>query len=106
MATLSCPIRAGIVTELSQIIGGETGGELLYLEGGFVSLTLPQEIRSPSVWQMIPSLDTLVQGLAVVFTEPSFQTQREILLGWLMCVGQRTEYRVFQTIHASAVVSR
>jgi hypothetical protein len=58
------------------------------------------------VWQMIPSLDTLVQGLAVVFTEPTFQTQREILLGWLMCVGQRTEYRVFQTIRASTVVSR
>src|SRR4051812_4530470 len=55
---------------------------------------------------MIPSLDTLVQGLAVVFTEPTFQTQREILLGWVMCVGQRTEYRVFQTICASAVVSR
>ena len=53
------------------------------------------------MWQMIPSLDTLVQGLAVVFTEPSFQTQREILLGWLMCVGQRTEYRVFQTIEPS-----
>src|SRR3954454_1654067 len=55
---------------------------------------------------MIPSLDILVQGLAVVFTEPTFQTQREILLGWLMCVGQRTEYRVFQTIRASTVVSR
>ncbi len=55
---------------------------------------------------MIPSLDALVQGLAVVFTEPTFQTQREILLGWLMCVGPRTEYRVFRTIHASVVVSR
>jgi hypothetical protein len=55
------------------------------------------------VWQMIPSLDTLVQGLAVVFTEPTFQTQREILLGWLMCVGQRTESRVFQTIRASTI---
>ena len=58
------------------------------------------------MWQMIPSLDTLVQGLAVVFTEPTFQTQREILLGWLMCVGKRTEYRVFHTIRASVVVSR
>lgn len=58
------------------------------------------------MWQIIPSLDTLLQGLAVAFTEPSFQTQREILLGWLMCVGERTEYRVFQTIQASAVVAR
>lgn len=58
------------------------------------------------MWQIIPSLDSLLQGLAVVFTEPTFHTHREIFLGWLMCVGRRTEYRVFQTIHASTVVSR
>jgi hypothetical protein len=58
------------------------------------------------VWSIIPSLDTLLQGLAVAFTEPSFQTHRDILLGWIMCIGKRTEYRVFQTIQASAVVSR
>jgi DDE superfamily endonuclease len=58
------------------------------------------------VWSIIPSLDTLLQGLAVAFTEPSFQTHRDLLLGWIMCIGQRTEYRVFQTIQASTVVSR
>jgi DDE superfamily endonuclease len=58
------------------------------------------------VWSIIPSLDTLLQGFAVAFTEPSFQTHRDILLGWIMCIGQRTEYRVFQTIQASTVVSR
>jgi hypothetical protein len=58
------------------------------------------------VWPIIPSLDTLLQALAVVFTEPSFQSHRDILLGWIMCIGQRTEYRVFQTIQASSVVSR
>ena len=58
------------------------------------------------MWSIIPSLDILVQGLAVAFTEPSFQTHRDLLLGWIMCIGKRTEYRVFQTIQASSVVSR
>jgi hypothetical protein len=58
------------------------------------------------VWSIIPSLDSLLQDLAVAFTEPSFQTHRELLLGWIMCIGKRTEYRVFQTIRASSVVSR
>ena len=49
------------------------------------------------MWSIIPSLDTLLQGLAVAFTEPSFHTHRDILLGWMMCIGKRTEYRVFQT---------
>jgi len=42
--------------------------------------------------------------LAVAFTEPSFQTHRDLFLGWIMCIGKRTEYRVFQTIHASSVL--
>ena len=58
------------------------------------------------MWSIIPSLDALLQALAVVFTEPSFQTHRDLFLGWIMCIGKRTEYRVFQTIHASSVVSR
>ncbi len=58
------------------------------------------------MWSIIPSLDTLLQGLAIAFTELSFQNHRDILLGWIMGIGKRTEYRVFQTIQASAVVSR
>ena len=58
------------------------------------------------MWSIIPSLDALLQALAVAFTEPSFQTHRDLFLGWIMCIGKRTEYRVFQTIHASSVVSR
>ena len=58
------------------------------------------------MWSIIPSLDALLQGLAVAFTEPSFQTHRDLFLGWIMCIGKRTEYRVFQTIQASSVVSR
>jgi DDE superfamily endonuclease len=58
------------------------------------------------VWPIIPSLDPLLQAVAVAFTEPSFQSHRDILLGWIMCIGKRTEYRVFQTIQASSEVSR
>lgn len=58
------------------------------------------------MWEMIPSLDILVQGCAVVFTEPTMATFRQVLLGWIMCLGSRTEYRVFQTIHADEEISR
>ena len=58
------------------------------------------------MWSIIPSLDALLQALAVAFTEPSFQTHSDLFLGWILCIGKRTEYRVFQTIHASSVVSR
>ncbi len=50
------------------------------------------------MWTMIPSLDVLVQCLAGAFTQPRFQTQCQVLLGWLMCLGTRTEYRVFATV--------
>ena len=54
------------------------------------------------MWPIIPSLDPLLQVMAVAFTEPSFRSHRDILLGWIMCIGKRTEYRVFQTIQASS----
>lgn len=50
------------------------------------------------MWSFIPSLDIVLQGLSIVFTQPSFATQREIFLGWLMCLGRRTEFRVFEAI--------
>lgn len=53
------------------------------------------------MWVMISSLESLVQGLAVVFTQPGFQSHCQILLGWLMCLGSHTEYRVFQTTRAN-----
>ena len=58
------------------------------------------------MWEMIPSLDLLVQGSGIVFTEPSLATFRQVLLGWIMCLGTRTEYRVFQTIQADEEISR
>src|SRR4051794_39367792 len=58
------------------------------------------------MWTMIPTMDVLVQSLAVAFTQPSFQSQCQVLLGWLMCLGSRTEYRVFETAAADQEVSR
>jgi hypothetical protein len=39
-------------------------------------------------------------------TQPSFHTHVEVLLGWVMCLGRRTEYGVFQTIQADTPASR
>jgi hypothetical protein len=58
------------------------------------------------MWTMIPTMDVLVQDLAVAFTNPSFQSQCQILINWVMCLGTHTEYRVFETIHADEAVSR
>lgn len=52
------------------------------------------------MWAIIPSLEPLVQSLALAFTLPSFASHAHILLGWLMCLGSHTEYRVFQTAQA------
>ena len=58
------------------------------------------------MWEMIPSLDTVVQGCAIVFTEPTLATFRQVLIGWIMCLGSRTEYHVFETIQADEEISR
>jgi hypothetical protein len=52
------------------------------------------------MWVMLPSLQPIVQELAPVFTQPSFVTHWQLLLGWLMCLGARTEFRVAQSFHA------
>lgn len=57
------------------------------------------------MWHMIPSLDSIVQTLAPAFTDPSFATHCQLLLGWLMCPGTHTAYRVGQTIQADTKVS-
>ena len=58
------------------------------------------------MWSLIPSLDVFVQGLSWAFTSPSLQTHCQIFLGWIMCLGNRTEFRVFETISAGKPVSR
>jgi hypothetical protein len=54
----------------------------------------------------IPSFDLVLQCLLPAFTQPSFQTQIAVLLGWVMCLSKRTEYGVFQTIQAGTPLSR
>ena len=54
----------------------------------------------------IPSLDPVLQCLLPAFTQPSFQTHVEVFLGWVMCLGKRTEYGVFQTVCADTPISR
>ena len=36
------------------------------------------------MWSVVPSLEPILQGLLLVFTQPSFQTNCQIFLGWLM----------------------
>ena len=50
------------------------------------------------MWPLVPSLNIVLQGLAGVFTQPSFSTQCQILFDWLTCLGHRTEFRVFEAI--------
>jgi DDE superfamily endonuclease len=45
------------------------------------------------MWYMIDSLRPLVEGLAGSFTQPSFTTSCQFLLGWIMCLGKHTLYR-------------
>src|SRR5262245_14822583 len=43
---------------------------------------------------MIPSLTAVVDYLAPVFTQPSFATSCQLFLGWVMCLGKHTLFRV------------
>jgi hypothetical protein len=52
------------------------------------------------MWPMIASLEPFVQSLAPAFTTPSFTTHCQLFLGWLMCLGTHTPYRVGLTIQA------
>ena len=46
------------------------------------------------MWQMIDSLDAIVQRLQPTFTVRSLLTAQQLLLGWVMCLGQHTLCRV------------
>jgi hypothetical protein len=50
---------------------------------------------------MIPSLQALVQALAPAFTDPSFVSHGQVLLGWLLCPGNPNLYRVGQALQAN-----
>jgi hypothetical protein len=55
---------------------------------------------------MLPCLRLLVEQLNPVFSEPSFVSHCELLLGWVMCQGTHTQYRVAQSCHADVEPSR
>jgi len=57
------------------------------------------------MFDVIPSLAVILQCLSPAFTQPSFATQRQVFLGWLMCLGRRTEFSVFQTIRADTPIN-
>jgi hypothetical protein len=46
------------------------------------------------MWPMIPSFDAVVQGLAPAFSQPSFHTHCQLLLGWVLCLGRHRLCRV------------
>jgi DDE superfamily endonuclease len=46
------------------------------------------------MWVMIPSLASCVDTLAPAFTQPSFATSCQLLLAWVMCLGNHTLLRV------------
>ena len=47
---------------------------------------------------MIPSLQTCVAYLAPAFTQPSFASNCQLLLGWVMCLGKHTLFRVGHSV--------
>jgi hypothetical protein len=49
------------------------------------------------MWTMIPSLADVVADLAPAFTQPSFATCCQLLLGWIMCLGKHTLRRVAES---------
>jgi hypothetical protein len=46
------------------------------------------------MWTMIGSLQTIVDPLSASFTQPSFRSSCQLLLGWVMCLGKHTLRRV------------
>lgn len=58
------------------------------------------------MWSVIPSLELILQGLSVTYTAPSFLTFQEVFLGWVMCLGRRTEFRVFESVEGESASHR
>jgi DDE superfamily endonuclease len=58
------------------------------------------------MWTMIPSLQNLVHDLQSGFTDASWVSHGQLLLGWVMCSGPHTLYHVAQMIQADTEVAR
>src|SRR5271165_3247221 len=46
------------------------------------------------MWTMLPSLASIVDELALAFTQPSFVVSGHLLVAWIMCLGRHTLQRV------------
>jgi hypothetical protein len=55
------------------------------------------------MWNMIPSLAPLVEGLVPTFTQPSAVTACQLLLAWVMCLGRHTLRRAAENAHPDRV---
>lgn len=51
------------------------------------------------MWSMIPSLRSCVDILGAVFTQPSFLTNGQFFLAWVMCLGKHTLLKVAHNVH-------
>ena len=51
------------------------------------------------MWTMIGSLEPVVALLQPAFTQPSFASSCQLLLAWVMCLGQHTLRRVGENVH-------
>jgi hypothetical protein len=58
------------------------------------------------MWVIVPCLHLILHELHPAFSEPSFVTHCELLLGWVMCLGSHTEYRVAGACRAAEETSR
>jgi DDE superfamily endonuclease len=55
------------------------------------------------MWNMIPSLAPIVEGLAPTFTQPSAVTAAQLLLAWVMCLGRNTLRRAAENAHPDLI---
>jgi hypothetical protein len=51
------------------------------------------------MWTMIASLQPFVDCLAPAFTQPSYLVSCQLLLGWTMCLGKHTLFRIGHSIN-------
>lgn len=58
------------------------------------------------MWSVIPSLETILQGLVGAFTQPSAVTFLQVFVGWAMCLTRHTEFRVFEAIGGQPISRR
>jgi hypothetical protein len=55
------------------------------------------------MWSMISSLQPIVDVLAPAFTQPSAISSANFFLAWIMCLGERTIFRVCQSANPQSL---